>query len=249
MDDGHGIERLRLLGLGHRGRVRCEVAATAPDDPAWTDGTTVFVDRRRRAESQVTAARRCRPRCWRPAASRPRSSRKLRTSRNATRRYLAIEGHRALAANEAYLPWAVRAAHRPGRGVERRRHRRFTRESRSGGRRSAGRRRASGRSGPVELLAAVERSEAAIERSTPRIAREPSPSLPELGGRPTTTRTIPAHRAAALEPGRRRGSGGPAAPAPASHRRASAAVAVRPARTRRHACGRARPGRQRLAVS
>ena len=107
MDDGHGIERLGLLGSAIAAR-EVRVAATAPDDPAWTDGTTVFIDPAGEPRSQVTALA-VQASLLAAGSLAADVVRKLRTSRSATRRYLAIEGHRALALNEAYLPWAVRA--------------------------------------------------------------------------------------------------------------------------------------------
>jgi hypothetical protein len=84
------------------------VAPGAPGEPAWTDGITVFVDGdqsvRRQIEAvavqaSLIAGRGLEPEIVRDFVRRP----------GLARRYLAVEGNRALAANEELLPCPVRS--------------------------------------------------------------------------------------------------------------------------------------------
>src|SRR6478735_6763624 len=102
MDDVSGIERLGLLASAIAAR-EVRVAAAAPGDPAWTDGTTVFIDAAQEPASQVRALA-VQASLLAVGSLAPGVLRKLRTNRSAAPRYLAVEGHRALAENEAYLP-------------------------------------------------------------------------------------------------------------------------------------------------
>ena len=82
-----------------------EVAAVEPGERAWTDGITLYVDpAARTAEQVITLA--VQASLLAAGSLDPDVVRQLRR-RRAARRYLSIEGHRALAANEAYLPSAV----------------------------------------------------------------------------------------------------------------------------------------------
>ncbi len=105
-DDSSGVERLGMLASAISGST-LEVAAVGPEEPAWTDGDTVFVNtglhRHDRLQSlavqaSLLAAGSLAPEVMRKLARRPKLA----------RRYLAIEGHRALAANEDLLPLHLR---------------------------------------------------------------------------------------------------------------------------------------------
>jgi nitric oxide reductase NorD protein len=101
-----GVHRLGLLASAIAGRT-LEVGPAGTGEPAWTDGAAVYVDPGARPAEQVRMvavqasllaagsldAAIVRQLGWRPAVAR---------------RYLAVEGHRALAASEHVLPPAVR---------------------------------------------------------------------------------------------------------------------------------------------
>ena len=102
-----GLARLGLLASALAGRA-LEVAAGEPGEPAWTDGRTIFLDpdtsARGRLEALVLqasllAAGSLEPDVVRRLVRRPASA----------RRYLAVEGHRALAASERLLPPRMRS--------------------------------------------------------------------------------------------------------------------------------------------
>ncbi|MET0903449.1 MAG: VWA domain-containing protein [Acidimicrobiales bacterium] len=100
------LEHLRLVASALAGRT-VDVAATDAGEPAWTDGSTVYVpgdatgaDRVRMigVQASLLAAGSLEPEVVRTLARRPQL----------LRRYLAVEGHRALVANEEVLPPSVR---------------------------------------------------------------------------------------------------------------------------------------------
>jgi hypothetical protein len=102
-----GLERYRLLASAIAGRP-VDVAPGRPGEPAWTDGATVYVDaganlRERLSSLAVQAsllgAGSLDVDVVRGLARRP----------TLARRYLAIEGHRALTAQEPLLPVAARS--------------------------------------------------------------------------------------------------------------------------------------------
>jgi nitric oxide reductase NorD protein len=108
-DDAHsdGLERLGLLASALSG-CTLEVASLDTGEHAWTDGTTIFVDANARPRDQLEslavqasllAAGSLQPDVMRCLSRRPAL----------TRRYLALEGHRALAANEELLPPSMRS--------------------------------------------------------------------------------------------------------------------------------------------
>ena len=106
-DNADGPQRLALLASALAGRT-VAVAPGTPGEPAWTDGITVFVDRdesaRRQLESvtvqaSLLAAGGLEPHLVRNLVRRPALARK----------YLAVEGNRALAVNEDLLPYSVRS--------------------------------------------------------------------------------------------------------------------------------------------
>ncbi len=94
------LERLRLLGSALAGR-DVQVARTAPGEPAWTDGITVFVDATASPSSQVLTLA-AQTSMLAAGSLEPGVLRGLR--RRHVRRYLAVEGPRALAANAEVLP-------------------------------------------------------------------------------------------------------------------------------------------------
>ena len=101
------LARFKLVASAIAGRL-VEVAPVEPGEQPWTDGMTVFADAKASPRDQLRsvavqaallAAGSLDPTVvrglgWRPALAR---------------RYLAVEGHRALAAQEALLPTAVSA--------------------------------------------------------------------------------------------------------------------------------------------
>jgi hypothetical protein len=101
------LARLGLLASALSGRV-LEVAAGEPGDPAWTDGTVVFVDpvasRRDQLETLAVQAS-----LLSAGSLEPDVVCRLMRRPALARRYLAVEGHRALAAIEDLLPPSVRS--------------------------------------------------------------------------------------------------------------------------------------------
>lgn len=100
------FERFGLLASALSGST-LQVAAGEKGEPAWTDGNTVFIapggdtgDRLQAiaVQASLLAAGSLAPEVTRKLARRPKLA----------RRYLAIEGHRALAANEDMLPLFLR---------------------------------------------------------------------------------------------------------------------------------------------
>jgi len=99
--------RLRLLASALAGRA-LQVAAAEQGSPAWTDGGTVFVDADTPMRDQIEALS---VQASLLAAGSLESDVVRRIHRRPAwvRRYLAIEGHRALSANEPLLPPQVRS--------------------------------------------------------------------------------------------------------------------------------------------
>ncbi len=98
-------DRFVLLASAVCGR-RLEVAAGDPGMPAWTDGRTVFIDAETDHQTQlqcvvVQAALLC------AGSLEPRVLGKLARKPSTTRRYLSLEGHRALSALWGLLPSTV----------------------------------------------------------------------------------------------------------------------------------------------
>lgn len=106
-DVAEPLPRWNLLASALSGRA-LQVAATEAGEPAWTDGKTVFVDPGADGAAQLEAV--AVQACLLAAGSlEPDVVRKLVRRRTIAARYLAIEGHRALAANAELLPPAVLA--------------------------------------------------------------------------------------------------------------------------------------------
>jgi nitric oxide reductase NorD protein len=106
-DSGDGPQRMGLLASALAGRT-VAVAPGARGEPAWTDGITVFVDAAaspgRQLESVTVQAS-----LLAGGGLEPDVVRKLVRRPALAKRYLAVEGHRALAANEDLLPFPVRS--------------------------------------------------------------------------------------------------------------------------------------------
>lgn len=99
------LQRWSMLASAVAGRT-VQVAAADAGEPAWTDGKTIFVDAdadpRHQLQAVVVQA------CLLAVGSlEPAVARRLGRRRALTTRYLAVEGHRALAVNEELLPAAV----------------------------------------------------------------------------------------------------------------------------------------------
>jgi hypothetical protein len=105
-DKGDGPQRLGMLASALAGRT-VAVAPADAGEPAWTDGITVFVDAaastRRQLESMTVQAS-----LLAGGGLEPDLVRKLLRRPALAKRYLAVEGQRALAANEDLLPFPVR---------------------------------------------------------------------------------------------------------------------------------------------
>jgi nitric oxide reductase NorD protein len=105
-DDAPGTERLGMLASAISGST-LEVAAVSPGEPAWTDGGTVFVSTGLRRHDRLQALA-VQASLLAAGSLAPEVMRKLARRPKLARRYLAIEGHRALAANEDLLPRHLR---------------------------------------------------------------------------------------------------------------------------------------------
>ncbi|MEZ5141023.1 MAG: hypothetical protein R2726_00665 [Acidimicrobiales bacterium] len=116
------LERLRLLASAIAARP-VDVAATAPGEPAWTDGTTIHVDATATPAAQLQALA-VQASLLAAGSLDPAVVGEL-GRRHAARRYLAVEGHRPWT-SAAYLPRAVREIIDRRRN-ERRRPRRIAR--------------------------------------------------------------------------------------------------------------------------
>ena len=106
-DPGDGPQRLGMLASALAGRT-VAVAPVDPGEPAWTDGNTVFIDALtsvgRQLESVTVQAS-----LLAGGGLEPDVVRKLLRRPALAKRYLAVEGQRALAANEELLPYPVRS--------------------------------------------------------------------------------------------------------------------------------------------
>jgi nitric oxide reductase NorD protein len=101
-----GPKRLSMLASALSGRT-LQVVAVDPGEPTWTDGRTVFVDANISLRDQIEALA-VQTSLLAAGSLEPDILRKLLRRRGLSRRYLAVEGHRALAANEDLLPPLVR---------------------------------------------------------------------------------------------------------------------------------------------
>ena len=106
-DPGDGPQRLGLLASALAGR-NVAVAPADPGEPAWTDGVTVFVDAAASAIQQLESVT-VQASLLAGGGLEPEVVRKLLRRPALARRYLAVEGQRALAANDELLPFPVRS--------------------------------------------------------------------------------------------------------------------------------------------
>lgn len=99
------LQRWSMLASAIAGR-SVEVAAAGAGEPAWTDGKTIFLDADAgpRHQLQTVAVQAC---LLAAGSLEPAVARRLGRRSTLTARYLAVEGHRALAANEELLPAPV----------------------------------------------------------------------------------------------------------------------------------------------
>ncbi|MDT5132716.1 MAG: nitric oxide reductase NorD protein, partial [Mycobacterium sp.] len=100
-----GLHRWSMLASALSGRT-LQVAPVAPGGSAWTDATTVFVDGETDVRNQIESVA-VQASLLAAGSLEPDVMRKLSRRPALTRRYLAVEGHRALAANEDLLPQRV----------------------------------------------------------------------------------------------------------------------------------------------
>ncbi|HZU81038.1 MAG TPA: hypothetical protein VE991_14055, partial [Acidimicrobiales bacterium] len=98
------VSRFALLASAVCGRP-LQVTATGPGEPAWTDGTTVFVDE---AVPDPIAAVTVQAALIAAGSLQPDVLAVLRRRPALVPRYLAVEGQRALLSSERLLPAAVR---------------------------------------------------------------------------------------------------------------------------------------------
>lgn len=104
-EDGESLRRWNLLASALSGRA-LQVAAGDAGEPPWTDGKTVYVDAAVEAAHQLEAVA-VQASLLAAGSLEPELVRKLVRRPGLTVRYLAVEGHRALAANLELLPPAV----------------------------------------------------------------------------------------------------------------------------------------------
>ena len=104
---GDGLGRLSLLASALSGR-SLRVAPGERGEPAWTDGATVFVDADTSTRDQL-AALAVQGSLLAAGSLEPDVVRRLTRRPALARRYLAVEGHRALATNEHLLPLRLRS--------------------------------------------------------------------------------------------------------------------------------------------
>ncbi len=105
-DGGDGPQRLALLASALAGRT-VAVASGAPGEPAWTDGITVFIDAEAGAAQQIESVT-VQASLMASGSLAPDVMRQLLRRPALARRYLAVEGQRALSANDDLLPYPVR---------------------------------------------------------------------------------------------------------------------------------------------
>jgi nitric oxide reductase NorD protein len=107
IDERDGPQRLALLASALAGRT-VAVAPAPPGEPAWTDGITVFVDAAASARTQLESVT-VQASLLASGGLVPDVVRKLVRRPALARRYLAVEGQRALSVNDDLLPYSVRS--------------------------------------------------------------------------------------------------------------------------------------------
>lgn len=106
VDMGDGPQRLAMLASALAGRT-VAVAPALPGEPAWTDGVTVFIDANADEHTQLESVT-VQASLLASGGLRPDVVRKLVRRPGLARRYLAVEGQRALSVNDDLLPYGVR---------------------------------------------------------------------------------------------------------------------------------------------
>ena len=107
----NGCERFALLASAIAGQP-LEVAAGGPGVSAWTDGRTIFVDAEAAHQTQLQCVV-VQASLLSAGSFEPRVLHRLVRKPSATRRYLSLEGHRALATLSDLVPATVRPATDP----------------------------------------------------------------------------------------------------------------------------------------
>lgn len=105
MEDGAGADRLQALGMlasALAGRA-VAVAGLPPGEPAWTDGQTIHVDAAGPPRAQLKAVA-VQASMIAAGSLEPDVVGALVRRRKLAKRYLSVEGHRALVANAPLLP-------------------------------------------------------------------------------------------------------------------------------------------------
>lgn len=105
MEDGAGVDRLQALGMlasALSGRA-VAVAGLPPGEPAWTDGQTIHVDAAAAPRAQLKAVA-VQASMIAAGSLEPDVVGALVRRRKLAKRYLSVEGHRALVANAHLLP-------------------------------------------------------------------------------------------------------------------------------------------------
>jgi hypothetical protein len=100
-------ERFSLLASAIAGRT-VGVAASEGDGPSWTDGTTIYLDRALGVDDTLSAVA-VQAALLGAGSLGAEQVEQLGRRAAPTRRYLSLEGHRALAAAETVVPMAVRS--------------------------------------------------------------------------------------------------------------------------------------------
>jgi hypothetical protein len=106
LEEAVSLRRFNLLASALAGRT-VQVAADTPGEPAWTDGSVIFLDPATGAGEQLEALA-VQASLLAAGSLQREIVRRLARRPALARRYLAIEGHRALATNEDLLPLSVR---------------------------------------------------------------------------------------------------------------------------------------------
>ena len=101
------VDRLGMLASALAGRT-LRVAPAGAGEPAWTDGSTVFVQAHKTTHDLIEALA-VQASLLAAGSLEPHHMRRLTRRPTLARRYLAVEGHRALAANADLLPPLIRS--------------------------------------------------------------------------------------------------------------------------------------------
>jgi len=105
-DRDDGPHPLVLLASALAGR-EVAIVAGPPGEPAWTDGSRIYLDAAQDATAQLAAVA-VQASLLAAGSLEPPIVRQLLRRPGLARRYLSLEGRRALRANDDLLPWSVR---------------------------------------------------------------------------------------------------------------------------------------------